>query len=198
MHRSGTSSAPPPPPCLGIPASPQCAQRHPPPWLLGVAHARGGRGTGGVPRRALLINPETRYELHTTRTQEFLGLDRADALFPQSGTTSDVVVGVLDTSVWPERAGYDDVGLGPCRRAGRGSARKAATSTPPRATGSSLAQVLPDRVRGIQGPNGQVQGVALAEGQRLHVTHTSSTAAGSAVRGADLLGLSKTSSARLW
>ncbi|GJM95082.1 hypothetical protein PR202_ga11780 [Eleusine coracana subsp. coracana] len=61
----------------------------------------------------LLVNPEVRYELHTTRTPEFLGLDGTDALFPQSGTGSDVTVGVLDTGVWPERPSYDDTGFGP-------------------------------------------------------------------------------------
>ncbi|TVU30381.1 hypothetical protein EJB05_21997, partial [Eragrostis curvula] len=41
----------------------------------------------------LLVNPKVRYELHTTRTPEFLGLDGTDALFPQSSTGSDVIVG---------------------------------------------------------------------------------------------------------
>ncbi|KAM0904724.1 hypothetical protein ACQ4PT_017835 [Festuca glaucescens] len=62
----------------------------------------------------LLVNRETRYELHTTRTPEFLGLERADAMFSESGTAaSDVVGGVLDTGMWPERAIYDDAGLRP-------------------------------------------------------------------------------------
>lgn len=60
----------------------------------------------------LAVNPETRYQLHTTRTPEFLGLAGNEGLFPQSGTKGDVVVGVLDTGVWPESKSYDDAGLG--------------------------------------------------------------------------------------
>lgn len=60
----------------------------------------------------LAVNPEARYELHTTRTPEFLGIAGNDGLFPQSGTAGDIVVGVLDTGVWLESKNYDDARLG--------------------------------------------------------------------------------------
>ncbi|KAJ4958542.1 hypothetical protein NE237_025653 [Protea cynaroides] len=61
----------------------------------------------------LAVLPEMRYEVHTTRTPGFLGLDGNEGLFPQSSSTSEIIVGLLDTGVWPESQSYDDKGLGP-------------------------------------------------------------------------------------
>ncbi|KAL9313064.1 hypothetical protein ACSQ67_018516 [Phaseolus vulgaris] len=61
----------------------------------------------------LSVIPEIRYDLHTTRTPEFLGLEKFITLSLASGRQSDVVVGVLDTGVWPELKSFDDKGLGP-------------------------------------------------------------------------------------
>ncbi|XLR50474.1 hypothetical protein HN51_001165 [Arachis hypogaea] len=61
----------------------------------------------------LYVMPEVRYELHTTRTPQFLGLDKATTLFPASKQQSQVVIRVLDTGVWPELQSLDDTGLGP-------------------------------------------------------------------------------------
>ncbi|KAE8791188.1 Subtilisin-like protease SBT1.7 [Hordeum vulgare] len=113
VHRCGTSSVPPPASCHSISDPPQRKQRSPPPRLLGVTHSCGGQGVGGTPQRVLLVNLETQYELHTTQTLEIMRLDGVDMLFPQSGTTRDMVMGVLDTGVWSKRVSYDDVRLGP-------------------------------------------------------------------------------------
>ncbi|CDY43570.1 BnaC02g16670D [Brassica napus] len=67
------------------------------------------------------VLPEHRYELHTTRTPLFLGLGVHNAdLFPETGSSLDVVVGVLDTGVWPESKSFSDVGLGPIPSTWRG------------------------------------------------------------------------------
>lgn len=61
----------------------------------------------------LSVLPEIKYELHTTRTPSFLGLDRSADFFPESNAMGDVIVGVLDTGVWPESKSFDDNGFGP-------------------------------------------------------------------------------------
>ncbi|KAL0308418.1 UNVERIFIED_CONTAM: Subtilisin-like protease SBT1.8 [Sesamum radiatum] len=57
------------------------------------------------------------YTLHTTRTPEFLGL--ATELAPSVGyslqelnqASQDVIIGVLDTGVWPESKSFSDKGM---------------------------------------------------------------------------------------
>lgn len=56
--------------------------------------------------------------LHTTHTPQFLGIDEASldpltylAASNISTEETDIIIGVLDTGVWPESASYDDTGL---------------------------------------------------------------------------------------
>ncbi|KAK1589161.1 hypothetical protein Q3G72_031088 [Acer saccharum] len=60
----------------------------------------------------LSVLPELRYELHTTRTPEFLGLGKSTDMYRESNSASEVIIGVLDTGVWPESKSYDDTGFG--------------------------------------------------------------------------------------
>ncbi|KAE8658968.1 NADH dehydrogenase [Hibiscus syriacus] len=67
----------------------------------------------------LFVIPEVRYELHRTRTPEFLGLTQHSARFPISASMSDVIVGVLDTGVWPELKIFDIPSLVRCLHGGK-------------------------------------------------------------------------------
>ncbi|URE34147.1 Peptidase inhibitor I9 [Musa troglodytarum] len=121
---------------------------------------------------------EARYELHTTRTPEFLGLDSTEGFIPQSNTTSDVVVGVLDTGVWPERKSYDDAGIGPVPASWKGACEEGKDF--------KAANVCNRKLVGARFfSKGESRSPRDNDG---HGTHTSSTAAGSAVPNADLLG----------
>jgi subtilisin family serine protease len=137
----------------------------------------------------LMVNPEVRYELHTTRTPEFLGLDGTDALFPQLGTGSDVIVGVLDTGVWPERPSYDDAGFGPVPAGWKGKCEEGgdfnASPCNKKLIGARFF------LAGYEASNGRLDTSKESRSPRDndgHGTHTSSTAAGGVVRGADLFG----------
>ncbi|KAL9317509.1 hypothetical protein ACSQ67_014026 [Phaseolus vulgaris] len=59
------------------------------------------------------IFPDTKYQLHTTRSPTFLGLEPAQSTKVWSETLAnyDVTVGVLDTGIWPESESFNDTGM---------------------------------------------------------------------------------------
>ncbi|KAK4589169.1 hypothetical protein RGQ29_019958 [Quercus rubra] len=71
-------------------------------------------------------NPK-KYSLHTTRSWEFLGLDTKPK-YPWSGGDllskakygEEVIVGVLDSGVWPESKSFSDEGMGPVPKSWKG------------------------------------------------------------------------------
>ncbi|XP_042375999.1 subtilisin-like protease SBT1.7 [Zingiber officinale] len=153
---------------------------------LTPAEARALEDIPGV----LAVHPEARYELHTTRTPEFLHLDRTEALIPQFNTESDVVVGVVDTGVWPERRSYDDAGLGPVPASWRGECEEAKDFTSAAACNRKLvgARFFSKGYEAATGPIDESKESRSPRDDQGHGTHTSSTAAGSSVTGANLLG----------
>ncbi|KAI3914354.1 hypothetical protein MKW98_014961 [Papaver atlanticum] len=66
------------------------------------------------------VLPEQIHELHTTRTPQFLGLDYKFGIWPDSGYGDDVIIGVIDTGIWPERRSFHDKGLGPVPKRWKG------------------------------------------------------------------------------
>ncbi|KAL8151774.1 hypothetical protein V2J09_021582 [Rumex salicifolius] len=135
------------------------------------------------------VFPESRYELHTTRTPEFLGLDRAPNAFPQSGTAGDVVVGVLDTGVWPESKSFDDYGMGSIPSTWKGACESGTNFTASHCNRKLVGARF--FARGYEAALGPVDESSESRSPRDddgHGTHTSSTAAGSAVAGASLFG----------
>lgn len=136
------------------------------------------------------ILPETRYELHTTRTPMFLGLDMMANMFPASTSESDLTVGVLDTGVWPESKSFDDTGLGPVPSSWKGQCEegknfKAATNCNRKLIG---ARFFSKGYEAIQGPIDESKESKSPRDDDGHGTHTSTTAAGSAASDANLFG----------
>ncbi|XP_047310086.1 subtilisin-like protease SBT1.6 [Impatiens glandulifera] len=61
----------------------------------------------------LAVFQDRRRQLHTTRSPQFLGLRNQRGLWSESDYGSDVIIGVFDTGIWPERRSFSDLHLGP-------------------------------------------------------------------------------------
>uniref|UniRef100_A0A7N2LS69 Uncharacterized protein n=1 Tax=Quercus lobata TaxID=97700 RepID=A0A7N2LS69_QUELO len=71
------------------------------------------------------------YSLHTTRSWEFLGLEQGETkpikdswrggdLLSKARYGKDVIVGLLDTGVWPQSKSFSDEGMGPIPKSWKG------------------------------------------------------------------------------
>ncbi|KAL6519217.1 hypothetical protein OROGR_018537 [Orobanche gracilis] len=135
---------------------------------------------------------DTVYTLHTTRTPEFLGLETEHGPWaghsPQglNKASGDVIIGVLDTGVWPESKSYRDDNMSnvPARWLGR---CEAAPDFNPKIHCNK-------KLIGARSFN---EGYKIATGDKEsrsprdtdgHGTHTSSTVAGSVVNNANVFG----------
>jgi hypothetical protein len=52
----------------------------------------------------------TTFQLHTTRSWDFIGFPQRSKRNPAA--ESDVIVGVIDSGIWPESESSDDEGFG--------------------------------------------------------------------------------------
>ncbi|XP_010049348.2 subtilisin-like protease SBT1.8 [Eucalyptus grandis] len=145
------------------------------------------------------VYEDTVYELHTTRTPAFLGISGDLGLWdPQEGPNGgkrrafgDVIVGVLDTGVWPESKSFDDAGMPELPARWKG----ACESGPDFSAKSCNKKLIGARFfsKGFRMASGssflknpkEVESPRDRDG---HGTHTASTAAGSPVANASLLG----------
>ncbi|KAL4576317.1 hypothetical protein LXL04_012409 [Taraxacum kok-saghyz] len=123
------------------------------------------------------VFPNQKKQLHTTRSWDFMG-------FPQdvkrATLESDVIVGMLDTGVWPESDSFKDDGFGAPPAKWKGSCSSKNFTCNKKLIGAKY--FLTDGAdAGDEEPS-----VRDTEG---HGTHTASTVAGRAVNNASMLGL---------
>lgn len=161
-----------------------------------VAHGFSARLTPAEARNlarrpgVLSVLLDAPYRLHTTRTPEFLGLNLPEELVPESSTIADVVIGVLDTGVWPERSSFDDAGFGPVPAYWKGECVAAKDFDPTKSCNRKLigARFFSKGYESSMGPIDESRESRSPRDADGHGTHTSTTAAGSSVSDANFLG----------
>lgn len=152
---------------------------------LTAEEAKSLEGQPGI----LSVQEEVIYKLHTTHSPEFLGLGTTEALFPESNPGSDVIVGVLDTGVWPESKSLADTGLGPIPSGWKGECELGKNFN----SSSCNRKLIGARFfsKGYEAAYGPIDETMESKSPRDddgHGTHTSTTAVGSAVARASLFG----------
>ncbi|CAN1746698.1 unnamed protein product [Linum perenne] len=124
------------------------------------------------------VFPSQKKQLHTTRSWDFLG-------FPQNVTRatveSDVIIGMLDSGIWPESQSFNDSGYGPPPQKWKGSCESSSNFT------------CNNKIIGARyyhaGGNFSSFDIPSPRDSEGHGSHTASTAAGNLVTPASLLGL---------
>lgn len=137
----------------------------------------------------LSVIPEVKYELHTTRTPQFLGLSKSYAHFPTSDKQSDVIIGVLDTGAWPEHKSFDDTGLGPIPSSWKGQCETGKNFTSSKCNKKLIgARFFSNGYEAAFGPIDEDSESKSPRDDDGHGTHTATTAGGSIINGASLFG----------
>ncbi|OWM66562.1 hypothetical protein CDL15_Pgr013779 [Punica granatum] len=134
----------------------------------------------------LSVVPDAVRHLHTTRTPHFLGLSEGSGLWPDSNYADDVIVGVLDTGIWPERPSFSDSGLLPIPSSWKGAC-EVSKDFPASACNRKIigARAFYKGYEAYLGkPMDESKESRSPRDTEGHGTHTASTAAGSLVKNA--------------
>lgn len=81
---------------------------------------------------------ETFGKLFTTHTSKFLGQKRSSGIWPLASYGRDVIIGIIDTGIWPESESFSDHGMLAVPARWKGSVRMAHRLAPHSATRNSL------------------------------------------------------------
>uniref|UniRef100_A0A0D9W8F4 Subtilisin-like protease n=1 Tax=Leersia perrieri TaxID=77586 RepID=A0A0D9W8F4_9ORYZ len=139
----------------------------------------------------LAVIPETVLQLHTTRSPDFLGIgpEVSNRIWSDSLADHDVVVGVLDTGIWPESPSFSDKGLGPVPAKWKGLCQTGRGFTSANCNRKIVgARIFYSGYEASSGPINETTELKSPRDQDGHGTHTAATAAGSPVQDANLFG----------
>ncbi|XP_022743352.1 cucumisin-like [Durio zibethinus] len=124
------------------------------------------------------VFPNEKRNLHTTRSWDFMGFSEQ---VERAALESDVIIGVLDTGIWPESESFNDKGLGPPPIKWKGICQTANNFT----CNNKITGAQYYRSDGLFGSDDLIS----PRDSSGHGTHTASTAAGGLVNRANLFGL---------
>ncbi|XP_058076316.1 subtilisin-like protease SBT1.5, partial [Magnolia sinica] len=137
------------------------------------------------------VFPDRVRQIQTTRSPQFLGLtaNSRHGLLAESNYGSNVVIGVLDTGIWPERRSFNDGDLGPVPPHWKGECvegdRFSKSNCNRKVVGARFFFAGYEAARGKINGSAEIKSARDSDG---HGTHTASTAAGGHVSGGSMLG----------
>ncbi|OMP00483.1 hypothetical protein COLO4_12648 [Corchorus olitorius] len=135
--------------------------------------------------------PDQMLSLHTTHSPQFLGLDGSNgSLWHSSNLQSDVIIGVVDTGIWPEHVSFQDHGMPPIPARWKGTCEKGTKFSPSNCNKKLIgARSFYKASLAAGGVINQTEDYLSPRDADGHGTHTASTAAGNLVEDASLFGL---------
>ncbi|KAL6010745.1 hypothetical protein ACLOJK_001187 [Asimina triloba] len=140
----------------------------------------------------LATYPETYGKLHTTRSPKFLGLNRHDGLWPTSHFGDDMIIGIIDSGIWPENEMFNDRGMPPVPARWQGACETGDAFN----TSNCNRKLIGARSfsKGLKERGINISKINDYDSPRDffgHGTHTASTAAGSRTPGVNYFGYAK-------
>ncbi|XP_030469768.1 cucumisin-like [Syzygium oleosum] len=123
------------------------------------------------------VFPSERHQLQTTRSWDFLGFSQSVQRLP---TESDLIVGMLDTGIWPESDSFNDEGFGRPPAKWKGTCQTSNFTCNNKIIGAKYYRQNTTYLPGD---------IASPRDSMGHGSHTSSIAAGGSVSGTSLFGL---------
>ncbi|GLJ43717.1 hypothetical protein SUGI_0910260 [Cryptomeria japonica] len=148
--------------------------------MLSSSHAQQLSNMDGV----VSVFESKEVQLLTTRSWDFVGFP-ASAQNNNLGYQSDIIIGVIDTGIWPESESFSDTGFGPVPSKWKGGCHTTADfpACNKKLVGAKFYRTLP-----YPAPSFDFLSPRDLFG---HGTHTSSTAAGNHIKNASLYGIAK-------
>ncbi|CAN0924622.1 Subtilisin-like protease SBT3 [Linum grandiflorum] len=136
--------------------------------------------------------PESYGHRHTTYTPEFLGLNKHKGIWPAGKYGDDVIIGVLDTGIWPESESFGDELMPPVPERWRGACENGVEFNDSNCNRKLIGARKFSKGIEQQGLNiSTVDDYDSPRDYNGHGTHTSSTAAGSRVSNVDYFGYAR-------
>lgn len=126
-------------------------------------------------------------KLHTTHSSQFLGLTSLSGAWPASNYGENVIIGILDTGVWPESESFSDEGMTQVPSRWKGKCESGTQFNSSLCNKKLIGARFYNKGFIAENPDLEIL-MNSARDTNGHGTHTSSTAAGNFVKGASYFG----------
>ncbi|KAJ9680816.1 hypothetical protein PVL29_019969 [Vitis rotundifolia] len=136
--------------------------------------------------------PDEILSLHTTHSPQFLGLHPWRGLWFAPHFTTDVIIGVIDSGIWPEHVSFHDWGMPPVPSRWKGVCEEGTNFTSSNCNKKLIgARAFFEGYESQRAKINETEDFRSPRDSQGHGTHTASIAAGNVVPGASLFGMGK-------